>query len=38
MDFNIFLDKCRDIVAEYTNEHLDKSDKKEVSVNDVFVV
>lgn len=38
MDFNIFLDKCKSIVAEYTNEHLDKSDKKEISVADVFVV
>lgn len=33
-----FLDKCKSIVAEYTNEHLDKSDKKEISVADVFVV
>ena len=38
MDFNIFLDKCKGIVTEYTNEHLDKSDKKEISVADVFVV
>ena len=38
MDFNVFLDKCKGIVAEYTNEHLDKSDKKEISVADVYVV
>lgn len=38
MDFNIFLDKCKGIVAEYTNAHLDKSDGKEIGTEDVFVV
>jgi orf78 len=38
MDFNVFLDRCKGIVAEYTNEHLDKSDKKEIAVADVYVV
>lgn len=33
-----FLEKCKEIVKEYTNEHLDKSDKKEITINDVFVV
>ena len=33
-----FLEKCKEIVRDYTNEHLDKSDKKEITVNDVFVV
>jgi len=33
-----FLEKCKEIVRNYTNEHLDKSDKKEITVNDVFVV
>ena len=38
MDFNSFLDRCKDIVANYTNEHLDKSDNKEISTADVYVV
>lgn len=38
MNFNCFLDKCKAIVAEYTNEHLDKADKNEISAADVFVV
>ena len=33
-----FLKKCKEIVRDYTNEHLDKSDKKEITINDVFVV
>ena len=38
MDNQIFIDKCRGIVADYANEHLDKSDQKEITVGDVFVV
>ena len=33
-----FLNLCRSEVVKYTNEHLDKSDKKEITENDVFVV
>lgn len=33
-----FLIKCKEIVKDYANEHLDKSDNKEISINDVFVV
>lgn len=33
-----FLQLCRNEVVIYTNEHLDKSDKKEITKDDVFVV
>lgn len=33
-----YLQKCKEIVAEYTNEHLDKTDGKQISADDVFVV
>lgn len=33
-----FLDICRNEVVKYTNDHLDKSDKKEITTDDVFVV
>ena len=33
-----YLQKCKEIVAEYTNEHLDKTDGKQISSDDVFVV
>lgn len=33
-----FLKKCIEIVKDYTNEHLDKTDNKEISIDDVFIV
>lgn len=33
-----FLKICREQVVNYTNNHLDKSDKKEITEDDVFVV
>lgn len=38
MDNQEFIKKCKEIVANYTNVHLDKSDKKEITIEDVFVV
>ena len=38
MDFNSFLGKCKNIVKDYVNEHLDKSDGKEITTDNVFVV
>lgn len=38
MNFDTFLDQCKEIVRDYTNAHLDKSDGKEISTEDVFVV
>lgn len=33
-----FLKLCKEIVRDYTNEHLDKTDNKQITVEDVFVV
>lgn len=38
MDGQKFIDKCKEIVVNYTNDHLDKTDNKEISIDDVFVV
>ena len=38
MDEKIFLDFCKGQVANYTNEHLDKTDNKQITKDDVFVV
>jgi len=38
MDNQKFIEQCKEIVAKYANEHTDKSDKVEVSTDDVFVV
>lgn len=38
MNFDTFLDQCKEIVRDYTNAHLDKSDGKEIGTEDVFVV
>lgn len=33
-----FLRLCKAKVAEYTNSHMDKTDRKQITVNDVYVV
>lgn len=33
-----FLKLSKEIVKNYTNEHLDKTDNKEITTNEVFVV
>ena len=38
MDSKKFIELCIDEVVEYTNEHLDKTDKKQITEDDVFVV
>ena len=38
MDEKNFLDFCKGQVANYTNEHLDKTDNKQITKDDVFVV
>jgi hypothetical protein len=38
MDSKKFIEKCKEIVANYTNDHLDKSDNKTITTDDVFVV
>ena len=38
MDSKKFIEMCKEIVKNYTNEHLDKTDNKQISIEDVFVV
>ena len=33
-----FLDLCKEEVVKYTNEHLDKTDNKQITTDDVFMV
>lgn len=33
-----FMALAKKIVADYTNEHMDKTDKKEISPEDVYIV
>lgn len=33
-----FVKLCREIVVDYANEHLDKTDDKKITEEDVFVV
>lgn len=33
-----FLEWCKQEVCDYTNKHLDKTDKKEITTDDVFMV
>jgi hypothetical protein len=33
-----FLNRCKEIVAKYFNERSDKTDRKQITVDDVFVV
>ena len=33
-----FLRLCKAKVAEYTNTHMDKTDQKQITVNDVYTV
>lgn len=38
MDINHFLPKCREMVSDYSNRHLDVTDKIHISPEDVYVV
>ncbi|MFQ6792927.1 MAG: DUF6275 family protein [Thomasclavelia sp.] len=33
-----FIQICKEKVVKYVNEHLDKTDKKEITEDDIFVV
>lgn len=33
-----FLERCKEIVRDYANEHLDKSDGAQITCNEVFFV
>lgn len=36
--FKEFLDICKNVVRDYANEHLDKTDEKIITEDDVYVV
>ena len=38
MDNQKFIDKCNEIVVDYANDHIDKSDDKQIGDGDVFIV
>lgn len=38
MDNQKFSEKCKEIVVNYANEHLDKSDQVKITEADVFIV
>lgn len=38
MDSQKFIDKCKVLVAEYTNSHLDVTDNKQITHEEVYVV
>lgn len=38
MDYKEFQVKCLELVRDYTNEHLDPSDGKQITENDVYIV
>ena len=38
MDSKKFVEKCKELVRDYANEHLDKTDNKQITLDDVFVV
>lgn len=38
MNAQKFIELCKEEVVKYTNEHLDKSDNKKITNDDVFVV
>lgn len=38
MDNEKFIDLCKEEVMKYVNERLDKTDKKEITIDNVFVV
>ena len=38
MDSDKFISKCKQLVCDYTNDHLDKSDGVSITTKNVFVV
>ena len=38
MNEKLFVSLCKKTVADYANEHLDKSDGKQITEDDVFIV
>lgn len=38
MGTNEFLKLCKESIVKYFNKHVDKTDKKEITIDDVFMV
>lgn len=38
MNTEEFLNWCKEIIVDYVNKHLDKTDNKKINVEDVYVV
>lgn len=38
MDSYKFINICKQLVCDYTNEHMDKTDNKSITTDDVYVV
>ena len=38
MDSGKFIEKCKEIIVDYCNKHLDVTDKKTITKDNVFVV
>lgn len=38
MDNDKFLELCKEIIVKYFNAHADKTDKKQITKGDVFIV
>lgn len=38
MDSQLFIEKCKQLVADYTNNHLDTTDGYQLSAKEVYVV
>lgn len=38
MDSQKFIERCKQIVSGYTNDHMDKTDGKTITTDDVYVV
>ncbi len=38
MDSKLFIEKAKQLVCAYANEHLDKSDNVQITVDDVYIV
>lgn len=38
MNNGAFLDLCKHIIVDYFNQHVDKTDNKHITADDVFVV
>lgn len=38
MDSQEFINRCKEIVLGYTNDHLDKTDQSKIELKNIFVV